>query len=176
VPPENAPDGVADPEPWEKLVSYPKLPKECTDLLGTECHWKCVRYAATCLPAVARKSIDCLRRAMGTHPDDPLICVDPCTTSTCTAEGLAGLRGSGDRRCEGEVRNALKVANPDPSYVSEMVTQCQAYTSGMNEPGRNRFIACVLANPAMGFRVCLWDPSVAPCGHDAAHTAHDLDE
>jgi hypothetical protein len=66
--------------------------------------------------------------------------------------------------------------SPDTSYTSEMVRQCQSYTSGMNKLGRDRFIACVLTNPGMGFRVCLWDASVAPCGHDADHTVHPNDE
>jgi len=84
-------------------------------------------------------------------------------------------------RKSGQESKAMMASSPDTSYVSEMVRQCQAYTSGMNTHGRDRFIACVLANVGMGYRVCLWDPAVAPCGHDADHTAHpkydiDFDE
>lgn len=173
--PEDARDATVDPEPWERLVDYPKSPGACLDLFGSECHEICVRYVATLLPAAASKSIACLRRAKRTHPNDSLVCTDPCTLTTCTGEAFQGTRGPGDKRCREEVRKAMLRDSSDVSYASEMVRQCQAYTSAMNKPGRDRFVTCALATVGMGYRICLWDPFVAPCGHDENHERHEID-
>ena len=166
---------VTAAEPWEKLVDYSQSSRECSEFLGTECHQTCVRYVATLVPVAAAKGVDCLRRVSRGSSNGSPACADPCTQATCTEQAFDGARGVGDQRCQHEVRAAILRDTSDASYVTEMVRQCEAYTSRMNGRGRDRFIACVLTNWKMGYRVCLGDASVAPCGHDEHHRERDID-
>lgn len=106
---------------------------------------------------------------------DDEVCGDTCTRATCTATATADAKGWGDPRCQTTVRPAASESLADSegevpdssfarSYADTVADGCEKYTRSMNRVGRDRFIACVLAT-GMGFRVCLWNASVAPCGY-----------
>ncbi len=184
VPPPGLPSAVAergsngpeagnqpDPEPWEDGVKYPENPHACMDLAGNGCHWLCVRYEATLLPAPAERGIACLRKAAKADAD---ACLDPCTGATCTAAAFAEVKGRGDARCQ-TLRKPAEEGAFEMSYAAAIAEGCEAYTGGMNRVGRDRFLECIRARMFMGFRSCLWDATVAPCGHGKEGDDIDLE-
>jgi hypothetical protein len=184
---ETARDSEPDAEAWswEDRVEYPENPRACADLSGSDCHWLCVRYATTFLPSAAKPGIECLRKAARGEEPAASACSDPCTRARCTATAFAGVKGPGDARCHTTVRekawqlDADSSGAPNPSvagsYAAVIAEGCAAYTSGMNRVGRDMFVDCLLGTMGMGFRVCLWDSTVAPCGHGHAREGPDLD-
>jgi hypothetical protein len=148
-------------------VKYPENPRACADVADTNCHSLCVRYAATLLPAVAERGIDCLREASKKENGGSDACLRACTRTTCTAKAFSRLEGSGDPRCHGSVRGKANEGGADPalaaSNAAEFAKQCGRYMRGMNRVGRDRFIECVVANMSAGMRYCLWDVSATPC-------------
>jgi hypothetical protein len=166
-------DTEPDSEPWEKRLKYPDNPPECIDLGRSKCHWLCVRYATTLLPFAAKRGIDCLRKAAEKEKDDSYACLDPCTRATCTATAFAEIKGRADWRCQTTVRKKAKESS-DSSYAAVVAEECGTYTRGMNRVGRDRFIECILSTMS-SFRFCLWDATVAPCGHEKEGHS-DIDE
>ncbi len=150
---------------FEDVLDYSGRPFECAHLeVGGECHLLCVRLVMTLMPGAARRGVDCLLQKQQRNQVDQNLpaCSDTCSRATCTAKAFEGpAERDPDARCDLDILRPSPEEGPD-EVMSEI---CREHTRHMNDAGRDRFIACLLGSRDSGARVCLWDPSVAPCGY-----------